>query len=132
MSGEGGSTRILILTKLVFEDDPGTANAAMAILATTASDPEIQKHILNSGDLECFSFAIEKERPRDLQHRGVVALSSLTANPEICRKLTDLSNPSSSSLLLSLDRLSREKGGPLQAAADEALENLKKVGITVS
>tara|TARA_R110002050_G_scaffold163008_3_gene292934 strand:+ start:274 stop:459 length:186 start_codon:yes stop_codon:yes gene_type:complete len=35
-------TRMLILSKLVFEDDEGTANAAMAIIASTAHD-EVRK-----------------------------------------------------------------------------------------
>jgi hypothetical protein len=126
LKSEGGTTRILILSKLVFEDDEATANAAMAIIASVCDEPEVQKHLLSHGDMECFGYAIQADRSEALQHRGIVAIMNLSENREIVMKMREMP-----SFLLDLNRLADGKAtsSSLKESAKVALTNLNKMGI---
>ena len=118
LRGAGGATRILILTKFVFEDDSPTADAAMAVLARTCGDPFIQKHLLGHAELDCFAYGIEAERPESLQHRTVFAISILSESSQFVDQF--LLFPS---LHRNLQRMASLRQSPMATLAASALQH---------
>eukprot|EP00211_Chloroparvula_japonica_P000330 CAMPEP_0119129538 /NCGR_PEP_ID=MMETSP1310-20130426/7241_1 /TAXON_ID=464262 /ORGANISM="Genus nov. species nov., Strain RCC2339" /LENGTH=1263 /DNA_ID=CAMNT_0007119965 /DNA_START=174 /DNA_END=3965 /DNA_ORIENTATION=- len=128
LAGPGGETRVLILSKLIFEEDLPTANAAAAVLASAGALEDVAKNILAKGDLEAFTYGTSSDRPMDLQHRCIVAIAHMTEYQEMATRLAEDAN-----LLLNVDRISKgaQYDTKLRDVAQHALANFKKIGVSL-